>query len=678
MRGLYKFFLLLWLLFSGSWIYAQEKGSIAVDSMVRLLSVAKADTNKVNLLYRLTLAYDGSDQNKALAYAQQSYMLAKKLGWKKGQLNSLTYIGSLQMDMGKNEQALASYQQLYQLSLKIGNPADMAKSLINIGAVYQRSSKYAEAADYFFKGLRVAEQHQNETLIAKSESNIASLFIQQRDFEKAKLHAGKAEARYQRLQEPGYRAKNLEILGDAFAFDGRYKQAIPVYLRSLKLYQQVGDQLGLATVYTQMVDCYSNDPLKRIEYLRQAKRLWDKLAPLNLNAIANTGNFGYSYFDILKNPTMLKLVQDSLGLTKAQLLLDADHYLKEGIRLSQQAGVPDLVSQLTSVYAELCEYKGDYKDALINFKLHYSIQDSIASQTIKNKIAKLEAEKEIVLRDRKLQRAQLQMERIWTYVVTALLVVVVLAAYVFNRSRISRLRLKNELIKQQAEEQTRELLYRNKLSESELKAIRAQMNPHFIFNVLNSIESYIVDNDARTASRLVQKFASLSRLILENSTQSLVSADREWKALNLYTELEAMRFSGQFTYRFEVDAQIDLGKILLPPMLVQPLIENAIHHGLRHGAADNSELIITLEQARTQIRFTVSDNGVGIDESKSSGSFTAIKSKSIGLSAIRERIEIFNMMYGDQPASFMIRKKTPEEGAGTIAELLLPKFSGLR
>ena len=199
------------------------------------------------------------------------------------------------------------------------------------------------------------------------------------------------------------------------------------------------------------------------------------------------------------------------------------------------------------------------------------------------------------------------------------------------------------------------------------------MNPHFIFNVLNSIESYVLENDSKTASRLVQKFATLSRLILENSTQSMVAAEREWKALKLYTELEAMRFNNQFSYSFYADPDLDLATLMLPPMLVQPLIENSIHHGLRNSLEEKSRVSVRLEQTDKEIFFMVDDTGIGMEEAEKFKTFSAIKSKSIGLNAIRERVEIINAMNKGNKAHFEIRKKTKEEGTGTIAILTLPK-----
>jgi tetratricopeptide (TPR) repeat protein len=654
--------------------YAQKQRQTGIDSMLTVLAGARADTNKVKLLHQLTLATEGVDPKQALAYTKQAYALSQKLKWKKGMLNALRYMGSYHMEMGKNEEALLNYTQLYNLSKALKEKRDMISSLNGIGAVYERTSKYAKAADYLFRALKIAEQDRNIELVAKCESNIAVLFIQQRDFEKARYYAIKADKRYQHLSLPSYEAKNLEVLGNCYAFDGKYEEAKPYYLQALKLYGQTGDEMGKATVLTQLVDCYTNDPLNQINYLQKAKSIWDKLAPNNLNAIANIGNFGFVYFGIIKNPDQLKLVQDHLGLSKAQMLADAESYLKKSITLSQQAGVVDLVSQLTIVYSDLCAYKKDYKGAFTNLKIHTRLQDSISSQEIKNKIARLEGEREITLRDKQIQFSKLEMRQFWLYGIIVLIVIIGLSTILLNRSRISQLRLKNQLQKKESEEQNKELLYKNKLSESELKAIRSQMNPHFIFNVLNSIESYIVEEDSKTASRLVQKFASLSRLILENSIQSLVTADREWKALQLYTELEAMRFNHQFSYSFYVDPSIDLSLLMLPPMLVQPLIENSIHHGMRNSKAKNNRININLEQTETEIYFTVEDNGVGIDEAEKYKTFSAIKNKSIGLSAIRERIEILNVMNERKSAVFEIRKKYGDEGTGTVAILTLPKI----
>ncbi|TCD11089.1 hypothetical protein EZ449_06240 [Pedobacter frigidisoli] len=217
-----------------------------------------------------------------------------------------------------------------------------------------------------------------------------------------------------------------------------------------------------------------------------------------------------------------------------------------------------------------------------------------------------------------------------------------------------------------------ESLFKQKLVESELTAIRAQMNPHFIFNVLNSIESFIVDNDAKQASLMVQKFASLCRLVLENSTQSLVPADREWKAIKLYTELEAVRFSNQFAFSFRYDEHIDMSRLSVPPMLFQPLIENAIHHGLRNYPEADGLVTVTLTQNDDVVRFTVTDNGIGLDKAKRQKVNNLLKQKSLAIKGIEERIEAINALTTAASASFEIKEVIEDGKSGTIAVLILP------
>lgn len=210
-----------------------------------------------------------------------------------------------------------------------------------------------------------------------------------------------------------------------------------------------------------------------------------------------------------------------------------------------------------------------------------------------------------------------------------------------------------------------------RIKDVRMQALRSQMNPHFIFNVLNSIESYIVENDAKTASRLMQKFATLCRLILENAAQSEVNAEREWEALKLYTEFEAMRFSHQFSYSFEKDEDLSLATIRIPPMMVQPLIENAIHHGLRHSDKKNLQLKISVRKLQQALGFIIQDNGVGLkhlNDPEKKKKNNVVKQNSLGLSMIKERVDIINQTMGKDIAFFSLTEKENT----TIATLILP------
>ncbi|MFT4202792.1 MAG: histidine kinase [Chitinophagaceae bacterium] len=198
------------------------------------------------------------------------------------------------------------------------------------------------------------------------------------------------------------------------------------------------------------------------------------------------------------------------------------------------------------------------------------------------------------------------------------------------------------------------------------QVLRAQMNPHFIFNVLNSIESYIVENDSRTASRLIQKFSLLCRFTLENSSQTTVNAEQEWEALKLYTEFEAMRFPGKFRYSFEVEDGTELSSLSITPMMVQPLIENAIHHGIRNSDKRDLQLGIQVQRKEDVLVFVVRNNGARLRDGQVVKS--SFKAKSMGIAIIKERIDIINQTIGKKKASFSLS----ENDFFTVATLSLP------
>ncbi|MBS1660806.1 MAG: histidine kinase, partial [Bacteroidetes bacterium] len=336
--------------------------------------------------------------------------------------------------------------------------------------------------------------------------------------------------------------------------------------------------------------------------------------------------------------------------------------VRKAIQLSEKEKNPDLLSQLHQLNAQVLEAEGKYKEALGSFRQYVQLHDSMFSQENKNKIAAIEVNKELQLKDKTIALHRAQSRQVWLYAALLLALVIIVSVYFINRYRM------------------RQLALSNRAALSELKAIRAQMNPHFFFNVLNSIESYIMENDAVTASRLLQKFAGLCRLVLENSTQPLVNAEREWRALQLYAELEAERFSHQFTFSFVKEEDVRLSKMLIPQMMVQPLVENAIHHGLRHADGDGRFFRVTVRKDGETLVFVVEDNGVGLAAAMGRGvagggiASAVGKEKSLGLAMIRERIVLINDSGGKAVASFSLLDKVGE--SGVIATLVLPVVQG--
>lgn len=208
----------------------------------------------------------------------------------------------------------------------------------------------------------------------------------------------------------------------------------------------------------------------------------------------------------------------------------------------------------------------------------------------------------------------------------------------------------DKIDKIQAEQLTRQKEFEvqqlnQQLIHSEVVALRSQMNPHFIFNSLNSINSFILKNDPDNASGYLTKFSRLMRMILDNSRNEWVLLENELKALELYIELEALRFDNAFTYNIEVTKDIDIENVLMPPLLIQPYVENAIWHGLLHRKLLKGKLDIRFWKNDDKLYIEIEDNGVGREEAKRLKSKTATTQKSHGMKITAERIAIANKVY---------------------------------
>lgn len=183
---------------------------------------------------------------------------------------------------------------------------------------------------------------------------------------------------------------------------------------------------------------------------------------------------------------------------------------------------------------------------------------------------------------------------------------------------------------------------RQRMAEAEMQALRAQMNPHFIFNCLNSINRYIVKSDQQTASLYLTRFAKLIRLILDNSNSKAVTLTNELEALRLYIEMESIRFEKKFHYTISVDPNIQGDSIYVPPLIIQPYVENAIWHGLLHKE-EAGELRISLHKRTPGVlECVIEDNGVGREKARELRSKSASSKKSLGMRLTEDRLALLN------------------------------------
>jgi LytS/YehU family sensor histidine kinase len=194
------------------------------------------------------------------------------------------------------------------------------------------------------------------------------------------------------------------------------------------------------------------------------------------------------------------------------------------------------------------------------------------------------------------------------------------------------------------------------------------MNPHFIFNALNSVNHFIATQDERAANQFLSEFSMLMRLVLENSQQDFISLQKEQEILSLYLKLEHYRFRDKFDYEIDLDQSLNTESIEVPPMLIQPYLENAVWHGLRYKDT-KGKLSLRIRKQDQNLVVEVCDNGIGRKKSTELKTENQKKHFSVGLKNIGERLAIINKMY---KTNYHVTISDPTSGTGTEVKIYMP------
>lgn len=318
--------------------------------------------------------------------------------------------------------------------------------------------------------------------------------------------------------------------------------------------------------------------------------------------------------------------------------------------------------------------RNDVKKAISYFKQYTELQDAIKKTrkkefedaiALSNEIGQnqqridlLEKERElkersieILEQDRILKEEQLGMRNIVIGVLVLFIVLMMLAGY-FVYKGFSEKKKAHQLLA--------------------LKSLRGQMNPHFIFNALNSVNHYISQNDERSANRYLSDFSKLMRLVMDTSKYDFITITEELEMLKIYLQLEHLRFDDKFNYNIRFVNKVEQLDYVLPPMLIQPYIENAIWHGLRY-IDETGMLNIEFEAKDNSLLITISDNGVGRKKSKELKTQNQKKQLSIGMQNIENRIELMNEIYNSNIKIEITDLYPDKEHSGTQVKLIIPQ-----
>ena len=216
--------------------------------------------------------------------------------------------------------------------------------------------------------------------------------------------------------------------------------------------------------------------------------------------------------------------------------------------------------------------------------------------------------------------------------------------------------------------------YKKQITELQLNALQSQMNPHFVFNSINSINYFIIKNDRDQASNYLAKFSRLIRQILENSKSKLITLEQELEAINLYLEIEQLRFEGKFSFEIEIDEQVQLSSIQIPPLIIQPYIENAIWHGLMNKV-EVGHLFLHIKNSGNQVQCIIEDDGIGRKAAAEMNTGKGMQKQSLGTQITKDRLKYIEEMYGIQTnVEILDLVHMDGSAAGTRVTIDIPKL----
>src|SRR5690606_22264360 len=314
----------------------------------------------------------------------------------------------------------------------------------------------------------------------------------------------------------------------------------------------------------------------------------------------------------------------------------ADHrnaakYAQGALALSEESGNLFMQKSAWGTLADLHEAQGDHRAALEAFKKFSSLKDSLNGQNrrvaVNRKQLEYNFERERATAQQEILR-QATIKRVSLIGGGGLLLALIFGFVLYKRKR-------------DALERQKEAEFSALVSDTELKALRAQMNPHFIFNSLNSIGDYILKNDTDTALDYLGKFARLMRMVLENSESREIPLGEDLKFIELYMQVEHRRQPGRFTHEIRLGADLDPDNILVPPLILQPFLENSIWHGFVDQNVPGHILVDIQKEGNTLV-CVVEDDGRGRSGAASSGQ----GNRSYGLSITQNRLEVLNREKG--------------------------------
>lgn len=678
-----------------------------LDSFITALKQhPQEDTIRLNLLNEIVYAYHTIDPSKGLATADEAIVLAKKINhpvklagtysnkgvnyWAKGEdsMAMLMYqtaltlhrnnnnlsgvarmynnIGLLYFNQSDYYKAISFHQNALDILQELKDTSRITGALNNIGVDYQYLADYPKALGYFLQALHIYEKTGDPqaygTGLANTNANIGLIYKNLEQYNSALQYQQKALTIYEQLNNRQGIANTYGNIGVLYDKMSQTQQAIDYFMKALAINKELGNHRKIASDMTNAGVTYMelNEYEKAFDLLGQSLKIYESSGDRN-NVSLVMNQLGEVY---LHAPNSFYIKK---GIPPGNRYTTAIQYKRDALKVAREIDALDRQSEALKTLSELYEQKQDAMNALTTFRQYIAVRDSIMNDEKRTAIARQEAAFEFDKKAAVLQatheketaiiNADIKRERIVKNAVVAGIILVIVAGIVayalYKRKR-------------DEEEKRKEAEYKTRVADTEMKALRAQMNPHFIFNSLNSIADYISRNDIAAADTYLTRFAKLMRLILENSEQKMVSLEDDLKALELYMQLEAKRLNGKFSFVINIDDTVEASNIFVPPLILQPFVENSIWHGIAPKEG-TGKISINISSDNHLLKCSVEDDGVGRKKEHVREDTLQNRKKSLGMKITEERIDILNKESNSEGGIILT-----DLDQGLKAEILLP------
>lgn len=363
------------------------------DSLLQQISQAEEDSNKVKYFQSLGGSYYQTNADSFFLYTHHGLALAKKIEWDKGIANCSNNIGLLLSDTGNHMLAIKYLEESLVINRKINAKLNIINNLTNIGRIYYRQSDFVKSSHYFFDALKIAEEINDHEKIAMIGTNLTATFCSQKDWEKGEKYALLTLKHSELANAPIHTFKSFIALGDIRAERFDTLNAKNYFEKALELCKANDFKLLSAEALNNLALLEKNNS-SALTLALEVRRIYDELSPHSLNSVMNLQALGVLYLNLFQS-TNQKVQQD-------EYLKKAEYYLKEKIKTCTELKYAEALASGLHQLVRVMEMKGNYQLAYQYNKQYHAITDSIYSQENKNKIATIEGQREVAVRDKEI------------------------------------------------------------------------------------------------------------------------------------------------------------------------------------------------------------------------------------------------------------------------------------